>query len=523
MRNSLKSYFLPVLISVLAGAGLGASAAPDTRIVDAAEKKDVQAVTALVKQGADVNVAQGDGGTALHWAAHWDDVAMAKRLITAGARVDAANDYGVTPLFLAAGNGSPEMVGVLLDAGANANAALPAGQTVLMTAVTGGNNAAVKRLLAKGANANASQSSKGQTALMWAATAQNVDIVKTLLEAGADIGARSKTGFTPLLFAAREGGIEVARALLAAKADINEKANDGTTPLLVATVRGQVDLALFLLDQGAKPDGDPQGGYTPLHWAVGEYEISPITYNDIEAPGEWAALTGIPDRAKKFQLVKALLAKGADINAVSTKALPQMAPLNGGGAIAPHNGVTAFFTAASSADAEMMRFLLANGADPSIRARDGYTPLMAACEGLVENALRVNEDRRLQALNVALAVGNDLEADETRTGYRAMHVAARGGFHKLLKYLIDHGADMNAKSKPIPAAATGLGNADLKPQTPRGLAEGTIIGIFYERPETAAYLASLGAISEGAYNQNAYDLEREKAKKAKEAAAPAAK
>src|ERR1700755_887820 len=106
MRSTLKNYFLPVLISVLAASGLGAAAAPDTRVVDAAEKKDVQAVTALVKQGADVNIAQGDGGTALHWAAHWDDVAMAKRLIAAGAKVDAANDYGVTPLFLAAQNGN---------------------------------------------------------------------------------------------------------------------------------------------------------------------------------------------------------------------------------------------------------------------------------------------------------------------------------------------------------------------------------------------------------------------------------
>lgn len=498
-----------LLAVVLAGAGLGAAAAPDTRVVDAAEKKDAQAVTALVKQGADVNVAQGDGGTALHWAAHWDDVAMAKRLIAAGAHVDAANDYGVTPLFLAASNGNAEMVGVLLDAGANANAALPTGETVVMTAVSGGNPAAVKRLLANGANPNVMQSSKKQTPLMWAATSQNVEIARALVEAGADVKAKSGTGFTPLLFAAREGGIEMAKTLLAAKADVNDAAGDGTTPLLVATVRGHVDLALFFLDQGAAPEGHPQAGYSPLHWAVGEFEISQITYNDIEAPGEWRALTGIPDRDQKFTLIKALLAKGANVNATSTKPLPQMAPLNGGGSILPHVGTTPFFIAASSADAEMMRFLLANGADPSIRAKDGYTALMAACEGLVENAYRLNEDRRLKALDVTIEVGNDLEAQDTK-GWHAMHVAAWGGFHKILKYLVDHGADMNSKTKPTQGDG-GLGNYVMEAQTPRGLAEGTIVSIFHERPETAAFLASLGARSEGAFKQNDY-LENERRK-----------
>jgi ankyrin repeat protein len=491
-----------LLALVLASAGLGA-AAPDTRIVDAAEKKDAQAVLALMRQGADVNVAQGDGGTALHWAAHWDDVVLAKRLLGAGAHVNSANDYGVTPLFIAAANGNAEMVGVLLDAGADSNAALPSGETVLMTAVKGGNNAAIKRLLAKGANPKASQASKGQTALMWAATAQNVDIVKTLLEAGADITATSKAGSTALHFAAREGSIGVARALLAAGTNLEATDKDGSTPLLIATVRGQVDLALFLLEQGANPEGHPSAGYTPLHWAVGEYEMTPITYADIQAPGEWGSITGIPDRAKKFALVKALLARGADINALTTKLLPQLAPLNGVATL-PHSGFTPFFNAAASADAEMMRFLLANGANPSIPARDGFTPLMVAAEGIVENSVRLTEERRVQAIEMARASGIDIEGVD-RKGWRAMHVAAFAGFHKVITQLLADGADLNPKTNPTPAAATGLGNVALEPQTPRGLVEGTIVGIFQERPATAAFLASLGAKSEGAFNQNAYE------------------
>jgi ankyrin repeat protein len=283
---------------------------------------------------------------------------------------------------------------------------------------------------------------------------------------------------------------------------VNEPASDNTTPLLIATVRGHVDLALFFLENGAQVEGNPSLGYTPLHWAVGEYDVSAVTYTEIQAPGEWGSITGIPDRKKKFELVKALIAKGANVNSVSSRALPQMSPLNGS-TIQPHGGITPFFNATASADPEMMRFLVANGADPNIKSRDGYTPLMAAAEGSIENSPRLNEERRAAAIRLAHSLGNDIEAADRR-GWRAMHVAAFGGYHKVIKQLVDLGADLNPKTNPQPAAAGGLGNVALDPQTPRGLAEGTLSGIFQERPATAAYLASLGARSEGAFNQNAY-------------------
>src|SRR5438128_8947138 len=107
-----RTYWAAALLGAIS---LGAGA-NDTRLVTAAEKRDPAAVTALLKQGADVNVAQRDGATALHWATHWNEVGAVKALLAAGARVDAANDYGVTPLFLAGLNGSADLVDVLLGA-----------------------------------------------------------------------------------------------------------------------------------------------------------------------------------------------------------------------------------------------------------------------------------------------------------------------------------------------------------------------------------------------------------------------
>jgi ankyrin repeat protein len=183
------------------GLAFGAQNNDACRIADAVQKHDRPAALALLKEreNNDVNAAQVDGMTALHWAAYLDDADIAEALIEAGANVKAVNRYEVTPLSLACANDNSAIVEVLLEGGADPNTTLRGGETALMTAARTGNAGAVNALLARGANVNAKER-RGQTAIMWAAAEGNTDVVNILIRAGADFATALDSGFTPLPF-----------------------------------------------------------------------------------------------------------------------------------------------------------------------------------------------------------------------------------------------------------------------------------------------------------------------------------
>src|SRR5579872_3159273 len=176
MRFHLKSVAWIGCLAVVASC-FCLAAPSDLRLIHAVKSQDVESVRALLKQHIDVNAAQGDGTTALHWAADLDNLAIADVLIRAGAPVNAANDLGATPLYLACRNRSAPMVDRLLAAGANANAKLLKGETALMTCARTGESKAVKALLVHGADAKAKEPEHDQTALMWAAAESHPDAV----------------------------------------------------------------------------------------------------------------------------------------------------------------------------------------------------------------------------------------------------------------------------------------------------------------------------------------------------------
>ena len=189
-------------------------AAAGSPLIDAVKKQDAQAVRALLKQKANINAAEADGSTALHWAAQRNDLPLVELLIGAGASAKASTRYNITPLYLAAVNGNAAMMERLVNAGADVNATAEEGQTMLMTAALSGKAEAVRLLLTRGAKVDIKEPFKGQTALMWAAAEGNTAAVDVLLEAGADLKLKSTGGFTPLLFAVRNAHTETAVTLL---------------------------------------------------------------------------------------------------------------------------------------------------------------------------------------------------------------------------------------------------------------------------------------------------------------------
>src|SRR6478736_8851604 len=156
-------------------------------IADAAMHGDRVAVKELLKKGLDVNGAQGDGSTALHWAATKGDAELAQMLVYAGANVRATTRLGAyTPLYLAAKGGYPDVVRILLAAGADAKATTSNGTTPLMIAAAAGDTKSITALIENGADINAKDGAKGETPLIFAAGFNRTDAVKLLLAKGAD-------------------------------------------------------------------------------------------------------------------------------------------------------------------------------------------------------------------------------------------------------------------------------------------------------------------------------------------------
>ncbi|MBY0495513.1 MAG: ankyrin repeat domain-containing protein [Cyanobacteria bacterium] len=438
-------------LSIVIALAIAATVAANERpaLIEAAKQGDRAALRSLIQKKADVNAAEADGTTALHWAAYRDDVESVDLLIRAGANVNAANDLGATPLWNAGINAGAPVAKRLLDAGANPNLALLAGETPLMVASRSGKADVVTLLLGKGAKTDA-RASRQQTALMWAVSQKHPEVVKALLAHGADVHARSAEWTemmavpphglkeynriiphgrdTALLFAARVGDLDSSKLLVAAGADVNDADAWGVSVTTMAAHAGFTAMVEWLLDRGA--DANAAGpGFTALHAAI---------------------------MRRDARMVSALLSHGADANAPLRTWTPTRRSSRDFNFAPELVGATPFWLAARFNEPDVMRLLLKHGAngafvhhanyhneDP-VEPRTQVTNAVMAAAGMGGGVGWVQPDRReretlmLESVKIAAEQGVDLNAYNS-DGRTALDAAKALKFESVASFLAERG------------------------------------------------------------------------------------
>lgn len=549
----------------LALAALLLSGGPDAPVADAAARGDARAVAALLRDGADVNAAQGDGMTALHWAARHGDAALTGALLEAGARTGAATRLGgYTPLHMAAELGFAPIVGALVEAGADVATRTSTGVAAIHFAAGSGDVETVRTLLDAGAAVDVPDDVARRTPLMFATARNRLEVMGLLLSRGADVTIQTRVvdfadraardrederartermkaereaairaagvrqeeeaaaapvvvnpddpdirvapaasqepaspgaeaparqeeeaeearppsyeelvgrqgGMSALHFAARDGLAEAARLLLAHGADVDEPTGgDRSTPLVVALINGNYDLALEFLSVGANPNIATEDGVAPLYAVLGNRWAPKALYPQPTAYQQQAS--------DYLQVMRALLEAGADPNARVGSHI-WYSSFNFDLLGVDFTGATPFWRAAYATDVDAMRLLVEFGADPGIptlvvptRRRGGgeeddpsglpaaqvggpaVYPIHAAT-GVGYGVARAGNAHRHAPSGWLPAVRylvEELGADVNQRdhdGYSPVHHAAARGDNDVIRYLVEHGADVTFVSR----------------------------------------------------------------------------
>jgi ankyrin repeat protein len=485
--------FAAALLSL--GTVFSTSALAQETLADEVRSGQREAVlAAITSPDIDVNATDPDGSTALLWATYKVDHELVRALLKAGAKPNLGNHFGATPLTEAAKLSDVDLVRMLLDAHADANSPNQDNQTALMLASSLGSLKIAQLLIGKGANVNAVESFRGQTALMWAAGGDHPEIVDLLLAHRADVKVRAKSddwqrqmtsepraqfrqtgGLTALLYATRSGCYRCAVSIVKAGADVNQPNPDGITPLINALDNRSYDIAMFLLDKGANPGVWDMTGRTPIYVAVDMNSYAGPNgagSGNFQGFGEGPPPPRPPNKATAMDLVNRLLAMGVDPNHELTRMRPNG---NGRGRFADYmmrGGTGPLMIAALNYDDEAIKALLAHGADVDVPNVFQITPLMAAAgmsgssRGGVGSAIAGGgghkevdvQARAIATIDLLLAAGANVNTRVTDShthtaklvayvqgrdheGQSAIFAAAEAGWDKVVKHLIDHGAD----------------------------------------------------------------------------------
>jgi ankyrin repeat protein len=322
-----------------------------------------------------------DGSTPLMQAVYAGDLAKTRRLLAGHADVNAANAYGVNAMLLAADASNTALIQALLKAGAKANSANPDGESALHLVARAGNVEAARLLIAAGAKIDARENFGGQTPLMWAAARRHPQMVELLASKGADVDARSavrdyqrvataesrakfldRGGFTPLIYAARENCKDCVEVLLKHKSDIGLADPSGVPPVSIAMMNGNWDIAKRLIEAGADVNQWDIFGQSPLHVAIGNMNMRGDN-NPLDSDEQQMQSNG-------REVVKMLVERGANPNQQQFYRAPGRTEIG--------RGYTPFLAACASGDIEIVKLLLAHGANPKLATADGQGPIILA-------------------------------------------------------------------------------------------------------------------------------------------------
>jgi len=423
---------------LLSLAGFSSAAAARSDVADAMMNGNKAEVARLLAQKADVNAAQVDGTTALHWAVFNNDSVTFDQLIAAGAKVKVSNREGVTPLAMASLYGNTSMVTKLLKAGADAKERGLSGETMLMLAARNGNPDTIKALIAAGAEVNAKETLRGTTALMWAAEQSHPAAVKALLDAKADYSLKSAVAGVPRAYMANQvnvATVQAAQARLAA-----EKAGLAPPPAPAGGGGG------FGGGGGNRGGGNNRNG-----GAAG-------AANGQNAGAVAPALPGAPaggggNRGNRGGNGN----RGGGAAGAAAPAAADAAADDGGddaaGPIAgatgnSGGGLTALIFASRQGDLESAKLLLAAGADVNQPSDYGWTPLLTATQNrhyilgtyLMDHGADVNLANKSSWTNLYLATDNrNIEGGDFPVPKADMDSL------EYIRALLDHKADVNAQ------------------------------------------------------------------------------
>jgi uncharacterized protein len=400
-------------------------------VADAAERGDRAGVRVLLQQAADVNAAQGDGMTALHWAAMTRDVELVHTLLYAGANVGATTRIGsYTPLLLAARNGDAAVVDALIAGRADVNAATSNGTTALMLAAGAGDVATVEALLEHGASVNAREATRGLDAAMFAAAANRAPVVTLLAKRGADLNATTKV-------------VDLAGLDRSSMAILFGNPTPPPAPAGRGGRAGAAEARPAQAQAGRNlPGGRGFGGKAGIDR---QYQLNELVHSQ----GGATALL-LAAREGYVETVQALVDAAVDVNQASAG-----------------DNSTALLVATINGHFDLAAFLLGRGADPNKAADNGAAPLYAVvnCEWAPKSlypqprAYLNQQTSYLELMNALLAKGADPNARLKKKVWYSGYSFDLSGVDEIgatpfwraayasdvdaMKLLVAHGADPN--------------------------------------------------------------------------------